>query len=88
MSDDVVHHLGLVKAPTVEENIKEDLVTMLELLLQEAKDGDITEAFILVQHPDKMLWSDRSSLMEYPTLWLGRLEVAKADLIDEIRASE
>lgn len=78
---DNVHCLRAVQPPTVSEEVRTTLIRELERTLVEARAGDISECMIVVQHADKTLWSDRSSLLTDLVTWAGRLEIVKLEII-------
>ncbi len=83
MSD--IRKLDIVKAKPVDEQIREEVVALLERYLEEAKRGDVSEIFILAQHTDAT-WTDRSSSVLELDKWIGRMERTKLEWIELARS--
>jgi CTP:molybdopterin cytidylyltransferase MocA len=64
------------------------VIEELERTLQEAREGDISEIILVVEHRNPKVWSVRASHIAAPLTWIGRLEVAKQDLITSMREPE
>jgi hypothetical protein len=73
--------LRIVADPTADEEIRAEVVGLLEETLEQAKRGEITEILLILKHPGTDEWSDRSTSTQHLTEWIGKLEVTKQSWI-------
>lgn len=71
-----VRKLHAVAPPTATEIVRAKIIEILERTLQEAREGQVSELFMIVQHPDTD-FSDRATPTENLTAWIGKLEIVK-----------
>jgi hypothetical protein len=82
---DTIQRLHVVPPPRVGDVQRSEIIAELERALEEARSGDITEIMILIQHANPKEWSARTNLIESFLTWIGRLEVAKFDIINRLQ---
>ena len=68
--------LKIVPPPTPAEDVKAELVTLLEQTLAEARRGEIVSVIMLLRNSDGD-WSDRCSATLRFSEDIGRLEITK-----------
>lgn len=71
-----VHKLGLVPQPRAEEQRRLESIKLLEDALAKAKSGEVSEALVILRHPD----GGHTAMMartEDTAGWLGYLEMLK-----------
>ena len=66
-----------VKPVTTTDEIRAEVIDELERTLEEAKRGEIDELFMILKHPGRNEWSNRSTSTQNTTEWIVKLEVAK-----------
>ena len=79
--------VSLVSKPTVEQEIKNDLVEMLRRTLAEAESGEISGVFMIVTRLDGD-WSDRWTGITKMSDTIGRVEIIKQQLIHKYLSGE
>lgn len=85
---DKITNLHVVKPPRVADEIRQEVIELLEETLAEARAGEISEIMLIIQHPGKD-WSQRSSdTMDGILKWIGRLEITKLDWIAKLKEGE
>jgi len=80
--------LHAVTPPTVPDQARALVIAELELALKEAREGDISEIILIIQHANPKVWSERSAFVGSLLTWVGRLEVTKQDLIAQLSKAE
>lgn len=86
--DAVVHKLGVVAKPTAAEDIKVEVIRLLEEKLAEAREGKISEVLILNRYvagadPDGNDWGMLATPSLHLTEWIGHLEQTQFDWMME-----
>jgi len=71
----IIQHLK-----TVEKEISESVVNKLQILLEKAKNGEITELLAIYKCTDGT-WDNTSTETLHFSEWIGRLEITKLDWI-------
>jgi hypothetical protein len=85
---DKIHRLHAVPPTHTPETRRAVIVAELELLLKEAREGDISEIVVLIQHANPKEYSTRTSNVESVLTWVGRLEQLKLDLLTLMKEKE
>jgi hypothetical protein len=86
MSDDKIHHLSVVKAPTIPERTRAETVEILEEVLKAAKAGEVSEVVIIALSPNGE-WRELATATTSVAEWIGRLKILESDWIDEYKAA-
>ena len=84
---DMTEVVSLVAKPTAKQEIKDDLIDLLTKTLEEAKSGELTGVFMIIEQSDEM-WSDRWTGMVKFSELLGRIEIVKQRIIHNYLSSE
>jgi hypothetical protein len=72
--------LHVIGQPTATEEIRASVIARLEQTLEEARNGDVTEVLMLVQHANPDLWTERSGKLTNMMTWCGRLGAVQLTL--------
>lgn len=75
--------LSLVPKPTASDEIRADVIEILEDALVQAKQGQITSLVVIMLHPDGS-WSDWQSSTTQLSEVVGRLECAKQKRVMQV----
>jgi hypothetical protein len=87
---DNIHQLRVAKRMTPLEEIRLDVISLLEKTLVEAKAGEIDEVVILTKcseaaaHDDE--WVERASATMHFRAWIGAIELLKASWVSHYRS--
>ena len=80
----VVH---LAPPPTIENEVRDSVVGLLERALEEARAGNISSVVVIALHPNGE-WSDWQSGTQQVSEMIGRLEIAKQSRIMNLLRGE
>ena len=72
--------IALVVKPTVEQEIQQAAIEILEKALAEAREGRVYEALVILRRPDGNWVDERSGATNFPDS-IGRLEIVKQSWI-------
>lgn len=76
MSDPIT----LVPKPTPEAEVRDSVIRILREMLEEAEAGHLTSVFVILQD-ENGLWAHRASKTTRISETIGRIEMAKQELI-------
>ena len=87
-----ITHLPVSPLSRVPDEARDDIIRTLEDALKVAREGDVSDMMIILQHRDNYEWSERRAGIDSGSLgllkWIGRLEFVKADWIASMKADE
>lgn len=83
MPDSKISQLRVVAAPSAEDEIRVEVVNMLKEALEQAERGEVSEIFMILKHPGTDEWSDRATMTQHLSEWIGKLEITKQSWITQ-----